>query len=109
VLAAIRREIERRHGFAVRALAGQRVQSHPASPHLWLSLPRGWSRAAFVERARRNGVAVLGSDAFAVTEAAPEAVRVCLGAARSSEEARRAVTQLAMTLREPHGLGPAIV
>jgi len=108
-LAAIRREIEIRHGFAVRALAGHRVQSHPVAPHFWLRLPRGWARAAFVDRVRGHGVGVLASDAFTATEAAPEAVRVCLGAARDAEEARRAVTILAMTLREAHDLTPAVV
>ncbi len=108
-LKAIRRENEARHAFAIRALNGHRILSHPAAPHFWLPLPRGWTRAAFVERARRNGVAVLGSDAFATTDTAPEGVRVCLGAARSSAEARRAVTLLARTLRETHGVGPAVV
>ncbi len=108
-LDAVRREIETRLAFAVRALAGYRVLSYPAAPHLWLWLPQGWTRAAFVERARRNGVAVLGSDAFASTETAPEGVRVCLGAARDTAEARRAVARLAMTLREVHHLGPAVV
>lgn len=107
-LTVIRREIETRHGFAVRALVGYRLQSHPAAPHLWLSLPRGWSRAAFVERARGNGVAVLASDVFATTTAAPEAVRVCLGAASDAQEARRAAMILAMTLRQT-GLGPDVV
>ncbi len=108
-LNAMRRENEIRHAFAARALSGQRILSHPAAPHFWLSLPRGCTRAAFVERARRNGVAVLGSDAFATTDEAPEGVRVCLGAARDAEEARRAVTLLATTLRATHGLGPAVV
>ncbi len=108
-LKAIKRENEARHAFAIRALNGHRILSHPAAPHFWLALPRGWTRAAFVERARRNGVAVLGSDAFATTDMAPEGVRVCLGAARNSAEARRAVTLLARTLRETHGVGPAVV
>ncbi len=108
-LDAVRRENGVRHAFAVRALAGYRVLSHPAAPHAWIWLPRGWTRAAFVEAARRNGVAVLGSDAFASTESAPEGVRVCLGAARDTAEARRAVARLAMTLREIHHLGPAVV
>jgi DNA-binding transcriptional MocR family regulator len=108
-LAAIRRELAARQAVAARALAGCAVQTHPAAPHLWLTLPPGWSRAAFVERARRQGVAVLAADAFATTAAVPEAVRVCLGAARDAAELRLAMSRLQATLREAHSLGPAVV
>jgi len=108
-LAAVRRELAARQTLAAQVLAGRSVQAHPVAPHLWLKLPRGWSRGAFVERARRHGVAVLAADAFATSDAVPEAVRVCLGSARDGHEAREALGRLQTTLREAHGLGPAVV
>jgi DNA-binding transcriptional MocR family regulator len=52
-----------------------------------------------VEAARRAGVAVTSASAFAVGRtASPEAVRLCLGAARDHDELARAVARLAALL-----------
>ncbi len=108
-LAAVRRELAARQVEAAQVLAGRCMQAHPVAPHIWLELPPGWSRGAFVERARRHGVAVLAADAFATGDAVPEAVRICLGSARDGHELREALGRLQVTLREAHGIGPAVV
>src|SRR5207244_4045338 len=60
---------------------------HRAAYHLWLPLPRPWSGEGFAEAARRSGVAVSPASAFAIARGAvPDAVRVCLGAARGRGE-----------------------
>ena len=65
----------------------------------WLSLPKPWRAESYVEAARRAGVAVTAASAFAVGRAAsPEAVRLCLGAARDLDELSRAMGRLAALL-----------
>jgi len=82
-------------------LAGQVIgrfvdRAQPTAYHVWLSLPRPWRGEAFAEAARRKGVGVTPASAFAVGRAgAPDAVRVCLGAARDRAELERGLRVLA--------------
>ena len=62
----------------------------------WLRLPPRWGRFEFVSQVRRQGLALVPSDAFAVgEEAPPDAVRVSLGAASSREQLRAALRAIA--------------
>jgi DNA-binding transcriptional MocR family regulator len=54
-------------------------------------------------------VAVRGSDAFSVDTEPPEAVRFSISAAYDDATLERALLILARTLREPHGVRPAVV
>jgi len=105
---AIRKELEVRQAIAARCLAGADLAAHHESPHLWLRLPAGKSRVEYVERVRRLGVVVAASDAFSATSA-PDAVRVCLGAAPDRETLTRALEILAATLNESSALGRPLV
>jgi DNA-binding transcriptional MocR family regulator len=99
VLARKRKEAAARFRVARRALDRFAIQAHPEAYHLWLPLPKPWRAESYVEMARRAGVAVTAASAFAVGRAAaPEAVRLCLGAARDLDELGRAVTRLAALL-----------
>jgi DNA-binding transcriptional MocR family regulator len=70
--------------------------------HLWLSLPDQWTRSDFVSRLLRDGLAVVGSEAFAVSGvAAPHAVRIALGAARNRAELSQALHVLAAAIKSP--------
>ena len=71
------------------APAGQ----HPASMHLWLSLPRGLRAQDAAARAVAANVVVTPASAFAV-KAAPNAVRLCLGAPPTEAELDRALAIL---------------
>ncbi|MGO8693488.1 MAG: PLP-dependent aminotransferase family protein [Rectinemataceae bacterium] len=78
---------------------GHRAPAPPigseASPFIWLPLPRGLGRAAFVESARVEGVAVTASDVFAVGSAPPpEAVRISLSGAAGEEQLEFALGRL---------------
>ena len=86
VIAAIRSEATGRQQLAARALKGLTFSAGRAGHHLWLTLSSEWQRENFVAYLLRNGLAVVGSNAFAVSANAPHAVRVSLGAARNRAE-----------------------
>src|SRR5262249_58990543 len=76
-----RKEAAARQKLAVALLGSERVESHPASYHLWLHLPEPWRSETFTAAARQRGVAITPAQAFLVGRAAtPDAVRVSLGA-----------------------------
>jgi DNA-binding transcriptional MocR family regulator len=85
-----RAEAGARQTLARETLPDLRWQSHPSSYFLWLHLPAPWNAAEFAVQVRRRGVAVTPASAFATPgAAAPNAVRVCLGAAESRELLRK--------------------
>jgi DNA-binding transcriptional MocR family regulator len=96
---AVRAEVRSRQRLARSILAGQRMRAHPEGFHIWLELPPGWSSAELVMQARRAGVAITPSDAFAVgSEPPPAAVRLSLGAARTTDALERALRTVARLL-----------
>src|SRR3984893_14793288 len=101
IIAAIRNEAVGRQKLAGKILKGLSFAAKPNGHHLWLSLPRQWNRADFVSHVLRDGLAVVGGDAFAVDQAAPHAVRVSLGAARNRAELAQALDVLARALKSP--------
>ena len=101
---AVRRQQFVRDAFADEAA----VRTHPCSFHFWLPLPpETWRADDFAAAARRRGVGVLATAAFAVGKAAggvaagnaggaaPNGVRVCIGQVRSDEEVERGLGILA--------------
>ena len=75
-------------------------RADPIGFHLWLSLPKPWTRSAFVGHTRSTGVSVVASDAFATDGAPPEAVRVCLGGPADRFAVRSALEFMAHALAE---------
>ncbi|HEY1615047.1 MAG TPA: PLP-dependent aminotransferase family protein [Rhizomicrobium sp.] len=101
IVAAIRAEAGARQKLAAKLLAGRSYAAQPHSHHLWLPLPARAAPAEFVAQARQRGVAIVGSDAFAVGLDAPNAVRVALGAAASRAELVAALKVLVAVLDSP--------
>jgi DNA-binding transcriptional MocR family regulator len=99
IIRAIREEAAARQKLAVLALAGERYAAHPNGHHIWVELPRSWSRPEFAAHVQRQGLAVVTSEAFSLSDTPPHAIRVALGAARSRAELARALDILAMALR----------
>lgn len=99
IVAAIREEATERQKLAARALAGHAYAAHPDGHHVWVELPAAWSRAEFAAHVQRQGLGVVTSEAFAVGDVAPHAIRVALGAARSRAELARALDILGSALK----------
>jgi hypothetical protein len=106
--ASIRRENRARQAIAATALKGFFYRSDPEAHHLWLSLPKPWAGADFSADARKAGLAIVGSEAFAVGEP-PAALRISLGAAASQEALRQGLNTLAAILSVPPRGVPGIV
>ena len=91
ILRFIRSEAIERQKIARRALSADNFRGDPSGFHIWLQLPEGWTRSAFVGHMRATGVGVVASDAFSVATPAPEAVRICLGGPASRATVQRAL------------------
>lgn len=98
IIAAIRNEAGGRQQLAARILRGHSFAAHAKGHHLWLPLHGRRNGPDFVAELARQGLAVVGSEAFAVGEDAPNAVRLCLGAARNRAELGTALSLLVRTL-----------
>jgi DNA-binding transcriptional MocR family regulator len=92
------REVAARQTMARRLLEGERIQTHPASPHIWLHLPQRWTSDAFVAQARVRGVIVNASGEFATSDVHPRAVRIALGTPRTRAGLEDALTRVAAAL-----------
>jgi len=108
IILAIRNEANGRQQLARKFLKGIFYAARPNGHHLWLSLPPQWNRAEFLSRVLRQGLAVVGDDAFAVGNIASPAVRISLGAARNRAELAQALQCLADTLKSPTRTGQIV-
>jgi DNA-binding transcriptional MocR family regulator len=100
ILRRKRKEAAARQRLAGRILPRE-ARGHPAAYHVWLPLPKPWRSEAFAEAARQRGVLVTPAPAFAIgPRPAPDAVRVCLGAARDRAALERGLRVLAELLGE---------
>ncbi len=95
---AIRQEASARQDIARQVLTGADMAAHPEGLHVWLTLPARWSRTDFTAHLRQRGLALVASDSFAVATPAPNAVRICLGAAEDRETLHAALLAVAEVL-----------
>jgi DNA-binding transcriptional MocR family regulator len=101
IILAIRNEAAARQQLAARFLKGISFAARPASHHLWLPVPNQLDSKALASHLMRNGLAVVGEDAFAVGELAPRGLRVSLGAARNRAELGQALQVLSDAVKTP--------
>ena len=87
-----RHEFTARQAMARRIFDGERVQTHPSSPHIWLQLPARWSTDSFVAHVRSRGVGINPSTQFSVADPPARAVRICLGPPRTRPGMEQAFT-----------------
>jgi DNA-binding transcriptional MocR family regulator len=104
-----RHETAARQAMARRILAGERLQSHAASPHIWIHLPQRWTSEALVAAARARGVILNGSAEFAAGDQQPRGVRVCLGTPRTRAGLERALGRVVEALAEKSVAARAVV
>jgi DNA-binding transcriptional MocR family regulator len=100
ILRFIRTEASARQSLAKEILPSGSFKADPLSFNLWVSLPPGWTRSAFIGHMRSTGVGVVASDAFTVQGTPPEAVRVCLGGPITRPSIRRSLEYMAHALSE---------
>ena len=98
LLRFIRTETAARQTLAAAILPPGSFRANPLSFHLWVPLPRPWTRSAFIGHMRATGIGVVASDAFFVAGEPDEHVRVCLGGPASRERVRSALEFMAHTL-----------
>ena len=104
-----RHEGAARQVIAKRVLNGHRLQTHPSSPHIWLTLPPRWSSEGFVAQARSQGVVLNASSEFAVGTEQPKAVRLCLGTPRTRGSLEQALTRVGECLMDRAPTARAVV
>lgn len=103
LVALQKEELRLRQALVNTVLEGFDIQTDATSTHAWLHLPDPWRGHVFARICQREGVRVLGGDAFAVgRHSAPHAVRINVGAARSRDDLRRALEILAELMRLGH-------
>lgn len=105
----IREESRARQVLVAKALQGIAYQASPEGFHLWLPLPEGWSRVSFATYLRNSGIGVVTSDAFLVSGAAVEAVRICVGGAATRDEVLNSMELVSSALAHPPAIYSAIV
>ncbi len=99
IIGAIRDEAAARQKLAADVLARHPFARHPHGHHIWIPLPRNWSRTEFASHVQRQGLAIVTAETFSVEDSQQHAVRVSLGAAASRAELVRALEILAAALR----------
>jgi DNA-binding transcriptional MocR family regulator len=104
-----RHEVAARHQMARRLLRDERIQTHPNSPHIWLSLPARWPVDAFVAHARSRGVILNSAASFAVSDDYPRAIRLCIGTPRTRAGLEQALARVVATLAERPPAARAVV
>lgn len=95
LIAAQREENATRIRIAAQRLGRLIATMHPAASHVWLKLPAPWRADRFQQEALNAGVALTTAEAFAVGGHAPEAIRLCLGAAPSRDRLGKALSTIA--------------
>jgi DNA-binding transcriptional MocR family regulator len=98
IIGAIRDEAAARQKLAAEVLARHAFSRHPNGHHIWIPLPRNWSRTEFASHVQRQGLAIVTAETFSVEDTQPHAIRVSLGAASSRSELVRALEILATAL-----------
>ncbi len=102
MLAALRREAVARQAMAMARLpAASYMAARAEAFHLWLDVGPDWTRGGFAAQLRGQGIVLAPADAFAIGGTAPEAVRVCLGAAADRQELAVVLDRLAAALARP--------
>ena len=97
---AIRLENNQRQQLVAKLLAGHCFAADKDGHHIWLTLPSHWQADNFSKAAYSQGVTIVPSSQFAITQTPIEAVRVSLGIATDSDALRHPISILARLLNQ---------
>ncbi|ALA18973.1 MULTISPECIES: PLP-dependent aminotransferase family protein [unclassified Chelatococcus] len=101
ILAFIRSEATARQRIAAEILPPGAFRADPLSFNLWMPLPEGWSRSAFIGHMHATGIGVVASDAFTVAGPPQEFVRISLGGPVGRGRLREGLAFMAHSLAGP--------
>jgi DNA-binding transcriptional MocR family regulator len=97
-----RQEADGRRLLAGGLLDGFAFAAQPGGLHIWLKLPDPWRAGDLTSQARAKGVGLSPADVFAAgRSAAPQAVRISLGATADAGELRHGIEIVADILGAP--------
>ncbi|WP_447043286.1 aminotransferase-like domain-containing protein [Vreelandella sp. H-I2] len=100
-------ELAERQRLAAEWLQGVTLSGRSHSSNVWLTLPEGSRAVEFCERLLQRGVKVSSAEPFCVgSTPAPQAIRLCIGAATDRGQLVRALSTIAACLSE-RPLAPA--
>lgn len=94
ILASIRSEMRLRRRYLTEAIPTEYVKSSEFCFHAWISAPPTLDRHRIVDWTRGYSLGAVASDRFCVSREPPDAFRLCLGGAASSEQAKTAIAAL---------------
>tara|TARA_Y100000780_G_scaffold222534_1_gene231808 strand:- start:385 stop:777 length:393 start_codon:yes stop_codon:yes gene_type:complete len=95
-------ELAARQQIVTDYLAGYSLSRQPNGSNVWLTLPDGVRALELCERLSQQGVKVTNAEPFCVGSApAPQAVRICIGAAADQTALKRALAILRASLEQP--------
>ncbi|ANF59178.1 aminotransferase-like domain-containing protein [Halotalea alkalilenta] len=98
-------ELEARYDLALERLAGYSPRGQRGSTFLWLTLPLDQRAGPLLERLAAERILFTPSEPFCIGHSpAPQAVRLCLGAARDRETLAHALDRLVAQLETPQEL-----
>lgn len=101
----IRAESAARQDIAARLLQGFEFTSDRHAFNLWLTVPAGIGRAEIMGRMNGRGIGLMPSDAFTVSGAPDEHLRICLGGSITREGLRSGLSFLGSSLNEDTWIG----
>jgi DNA-binding transcriptional MocR family regulator len=106
---AQRRVATERQALARRSLADFDYRAHPQSFYGMLHLPAPWRASDFVAAGARRGLRLRGAETFAIDQAAPEAIRICVCAVETTEILAEGLERVVGLLREGPGADNLVV
>ncbi|MCZ4061542.1 PLP-dependent aminotransferase family protein [Pantoea sp. LMR881] len=103
MLAAIRQEAKVRQKMASVYLAGLDFRADMNGYHLWLPLPKmlNSNSSDVAAKLREQGISVVSGVAFCTDNNPPEALRLCLGGAKTRQQCEDNLKTLAEMLSDP--------
>jgi len=103
IIHAKREEIDRRAALMTDMLKNYKFEYAPSSMFAWLKLPDDWDSIQFEKAARNNGINVIASDKFTVSNVSlPNYIRVSLSGAISTDEFKRGLEILLASLHHDY-------
>ncbi|SCA57958.1 Transcriptional regulator, GntR family with aminotransferase domain protein [Candidatus Terasakiella magnetica] len=99
VVKDILKEVTIRQKIAKDILPKGSFKADPNGFQVWLELGEHWTTHEFMGNLRRQGIRLIGGDAFAVSSNPPNAVRICLGVPETSQKTNEVLSTITNTLR----------